>query len=90
MEMQSTAYLSAASQSLSGEQFLGQYRLKSLTDEDFKEMWRRYDPLMHKKKDVLSFASILTWLAKIKTVECCSSPNEKAFRCYEQQCTVVP
>ncbi|CAE7496739.1 CALB1 [Symbiodinium pilosum] len=43
MEMQSTAYLSAASQSLSGEQFLGQYRLKSLTDEDFKEMWRRYD-----------------------------------------------
>ena len=64
MEMQSTAYLSAASQSLSGEQFLGQYRLKSLTDEDFKEMWRRYDPLMHKKKDVLSFASILTWLGQ--------------------------
>ncbi|CAE7463951.1 Afg1l [Symbiodinium sp. CCMP2456] len=43
MEMQSTTYLSAASRSLSSEQFLGQYKLKSLSDEDFKEMWRRYD-----------------------------------------------
>jgi len=43
MEMQSTTYLSAASRSLSSEQFLGQYKLKSLSDEDFKDMWRRYD-----------------------------------------------
>ena len=35
MEMQSTTYLSAASRSLSSEQFLGQYKLKSLSDEDF-------------------------------------------------------
>ena len=35
MEMQSTTYLSAASRSLSSEQVLGQYKLKSLSDEDF-------------------------------------------------------
>merc|ERR1711879_91947 len=28
---------------MDADQFLSQYKLKSLTDEDFKEMWRRYD-----------------------------------------------
>eukprot|EP00435_Cladocopium_sp_Y103_P045924 s341_g13.t1 len=43
MEMQSTTYLTATVRSLSGTQFLGQYKLKSLSDQDFKDMWRRYD-----------------------------------------------
>ncbi|CAJ1387905.1 unnamed protein product [Effrenium voratum] len=43
MEMQSAAYLSAASRALSADQFLGQYKLKSLSDQDFKDLWRRYD-----------------------------------------------
>ena len=34
MEMQSAAYLSAASRALSADQFLGQYKLKSLSDQD--------------------------------------------------------
>lgn len=53
--MQSATYLTASVRSLSGEQFLSQYKLKSLSDqafrvsphrvfsEDFKDMWRRYD-----------------------------------------------
>jgi len=43
IEMQSTQYLKDVARSLDGEQFLAQYKLKSLTDEDFKDMWRRYD-----------------------------------------------
>lgn len=43
MEMQSTTYLTTTVRSLSGTQFLGQYKLKSLSDQDFKDMWRRYD-----------------------------------------------
>ena len=42
-EMQSATYLTASVRSLSGEQFLSQYKLKSLSDQDFKDMWRRYD-----------------------------------------------
>merc|ERR1712060_729404 len=43
IEMQSTQYLKDVARSLDGDQFLAQYKLKSLTDEDFKDMWRRYD-----------------------------------------------
>jgi len=43
IEMQSTKYLSEAIRSMSGEQFLGQFKLKSLSDDDIAEMWRRYD-----------------------------------------------
>lgn len=43
MEMQSATYLSHAFRSLSAEQFLGQYKLKCLSDQDFKDLWRRYD-----------------------------------------------
>jgi len=43
MEMQSGNYLSHAFRSLSAEQFLGQYKLKCLSDQDFKDLWRRYD-----------------------------------------------
>lgn len=43
MEMQSATYLTASVRSLSAAQFLGQYKLKSLSDQDFKDMWRRYD-----------------------------------------------
>lgn len=43
MEMQSVKYLTDVAQSLDAEQFLGQFRLKSLSTEDMKEMWRRYD-----------------------------------------------
>lgn len=42
-EMQSTQYLKDVVRSLRGDQFLAQFKLKSLTDEDFKDMWRRYD-----------------------------------------------
>jgi len=43
MEMQSTKYLTDVAQSMDAEQFLGQFKLKSLGDDDMKEMWRRYD-----------------------------------------------
>jgi len=43
MEMQSHVYLNDVARSLSGEEFLGQYKLKSLSDEDFQELWKRYD-----------------------------------------------
>lgn len=43
MEMQSATYLSHSFRSLSAEQFLGQYKLKCLSDQDFKDLWRRYD-----------------------------------------------
>jgi len=43
VEMQSTQYLADVSRSMDAEQFLGQYKLKSLTDDDFKDMWKRYD-----------------------------------------------
>mmetsp|Transcript_123875 Transcript_123875/g.385755 ORF Transcript_123875/g.385755 Transcript_123875/m.385755 type:complete len:183 (-) Transcript_123875:387-935(-) len=43
MEMQSTKYLGDAARSLDAEQFLGQYKLSALTDEDMREVWRRYD-----------------------------------------------
>ena len=43
MEMQSAVYLSSAVRALSGDQFLGQYKMKSLSDQDFKDLWRRYD-----------------------------------------------
>jgi len=43
IEMQSTKYISDFSRSLGAGQFIGQYKITSLTDEDMKELWRRYD-----------------------------------------------
>jgi len=43
IEMQSVKYLSEACRSIDGEQFLGQFNLTSLSDDDLAEMWRRYD-----------------------------------------------
>lgn len=43
MEMQSAKYLSDQAQSLDADQFLGQFKLMALTDEDLAAMWRRYD-----------------------------------------------
>jgi len=43
IEMQSVKYLGEASRNIDGEQFLGQFKLTSLTDEDMTELWRRYD-----------------------------------------------
>jgi len=43
MEMQSTKYLSDVVRNMDSEQFMSQYKLKSMTDEDITEMWRRYD-----------------------------------------------
>lgn len=43
IEMQSTKYLSESARSIDGEQFLGQFNLMSLSDDDLYEMWRRYD-----------------------------------------------
>jgi len=43
IEMQSTKYLSEQARAIDGEQFLGQFKLVSLTDEDMQDMWRRYD-----------------------------------------------
>lgn len=42
-EMQSTKYLSEAVRRLDASEFYGQFTLKSLTDEDMKLMWMRYD-----------------------------------------------
>lgn len=43
IEMQSTKYLSESARIIDGEQFLGQFNLMSLSDDDLLEMWRRYD-----------------------------------------------
>ncbi|CAE8597858.1 unnamed protein product [Polarella glacialis] len=43
IEMQSIQYLSDAARNIDGEQFLGQYNLSSLNDDELTEMWRRYD-----------------------------------------------
>eukprot|EP00930_Biecheleria_cincta_P068943 TRINITY_DN56762_c0_g1_i1.p1 TRINITY_DN56762_c0_g1~~TRINITY_DN56762_c0_g1_i1.p1 ORF type:complete len:638 (+),score=149.05 TRINITY_DN56762_c0_g1_i1:46-1914(+) len=43
VEMQSAKYLSESARSIDGEQFLGQFKLTSLTEDDLDEMWRRYD-----------------------------------------------
>jgi predicted ATPase len=42
-EMQSTKYLSESARSMTSGDFLGQYNVRSLTEEDMKEMWVRYD-----------------------------------------------
>mmetsp|Transcript_19179 Transcript_19179/g.43628 ORF Transcript_19179/g.43628 Transcript_19179/m.43628 type:complete len:112 (+) Transcript_19179:71-406(+) len=41
--MQSTKYLLDVSRNLEGGEFMGQYKITSLTDEDMLEMWKRYD-----------------------------------------------
>jgi len=43
IEMQSVKYLSEVTRSMDGEQFLGQFKLSSLFEDDLLEMWRRYD-----------------------------------------------
>jgi len=43
IEMQSVKYLSESCRLIDGEQFLGQFNLTSLSDDDLAEMWRRYD-----------------------------------------------
>mmetsp|Transcript_76226 Transcript_76226/g.223472 ORF Transcript_76226/g.223472 Transcript_76226/m.223472 type:complete len:112 (-) Transcript_76226:53-388(-) len=41
--MQSVKYLTEAVRLMSGEQFLGQFDLAALVEDDKKELWRRYD-----------------------------------------------
>jgi len=43
IEMQSVKYLSEQARTLDSDQFLGQFNLQSLTEDDLAEMWRRYD-----------------------------------------------
>jgi len=43
MEMESDKYLSDVVRSMSGSEFMSQYKLKSITDDDVKDMWQRYD-----------------------------------------------
>jgi len=43
VEMQSVKYLSESVRMIGSEQFLGQFELHALTDDDIIEMWRRYD-----------------------------------------------
>jgi len=43
MEMQSIKYLTDTLRALDSEQFIDQYKLQVLTDEDIMDMWRRYD-----------------------------------------------
>eukprot|EP00928_Gymnodinium_smaydae_P093890 TRINITY_DN7824_c0_g1_i1.p1 TRINITY_DN7824_c0_g1~~TRINITY_DN7824_c0_g1_i1.p1 ORF type:complete len:598 (-),score=159.47 TRINITY_DN7824_c0_g1_i1:42-1784(-) len=59
MEMQSTKYLIDVAQSLDAEQFLGQFKLKSLTDEDMKEMWKRYDKDDSGELDMMELRTLL-------------------------------
>lgn len=42
-EMQSGKYLSESARKLPGEEFLNPYDLRSLSEEDLKDLWRRYD-----------------------------------------------
>merc|ERR1739844_570665 len=39
IEMQSTKYLCAVARSINGGDFMGQFKLMALSDEDMKEMW---------------------------------------------------
>merc|ERR1719359_1665878 len=41
--MQSTKYLSDVVRHMDSEQFMSQYKLQSITDDDMVDMWRRYD-----------------------------------------------
>jgi len=59
MEMQSTKYLGEAARSMDAEQFLGQYKLSALTDEDMLEMWRRYDADENDQLDMSELRSLL-------------------------------
>jgi len=43
IEMQSVKYLSEQARTLDSDQFLGQFNLQSLSEDDLTEMWRRYD-----------------------------------------------
>jgi len=43
IEMQSVKYLCEVARLIDGEQFLGQFNIMSLSDEDLAEIWRRYD-----------------------------------------------
>jgi len=43
IEMQSDKYLKGVARSFTADEFLGQYKIQSLTDEDLKEFWLRYD-----------------------------------------------
>jgi len=43
IEMQSVKYLGEAARQLPGEEFLGQFDLTSLLEDDKRELWRRYD-----------------------------------------------
>merc|ERR1719350_819199 len=43
LEMQSVKYLTEQQRAIDGDQFLGQFDLQALTDDDVEEMWRRYD-----------------------------------------------
>jgi len=43
IEMQSVKYLGEHVKNMDGEQFLAQYNFMSLSDDDLKDMWRRYD-----------------------------------------------
>jgi len=43
IEMQSVKYLSEVTRSMDGDQFLGQFKLTSLAEDDLVEMWRRWD-----------------------------------------------
>jgi len=43
IEMQSVKYIDNIARTISGEQFLGQFDLQSLDNDDVGELWRRYD-----------------------------------------------
>jgi len=43
LEMSSAKYLSEVARRIDGEQFLGQFDLHSLGNDELQEMWRRYD-----------------------------------------------
>jgi len=59
MEMQSSKYLTDAVRDMEADQFMNQYRMKSLTDEDIKEFWRRYDADDNGKMDMTEFRTFL-------------------------------
>lgn len=42
-EMQSSRYLSEVVRTMDGSEFFGLFNIRSLTDEDMKQMWMRYD-----------------------------------------------
>jgi predicted ATPase len=66
VEMQSIKYLSQVSRNLEAEDFISQFDLVSLSDEDLLELWRRYDSDDSGGMDLPEFRFMMEDLQEVK------------------------